>query len=187
MRTATTSARARGSASMRRAPWSAHYRMHEYVVAETAGAGRSVFPATDARSISGHSMAATARSPSRSESWPLRSVSAFSPIVAPSRTCPGARRRSPPTSATTARRGRPTTPANFGGSAPKGLPLLVDQGEADEFLATQLQPQRLVEACAAAGHPLELRMRPGYDHSYYFIASFIGEHVAHHAAALRRS
>ena len=54
------------------------------------------------------------------------------------------------------------------------LPLLVDQGEADEFLQAQLQPQRLQEACAAAGHPLTLRLQPGYDHSYYFIASFIG-------------
>ena len=65
------------------------------------------------------------------------------------------------------------------------LPLLVDQGEADEFLATQLRPELLREACAAAGHPLALRLHPGYDHSYYFIASFIDEHIAWHAAALR--
>ena len=70
-------------------------------------------------------------------------------------------------------------------TASERLALLVDQGEADEFLATQLQPQRLREACDAAGHRLDLRMRPGYDHSYYFIASFIGEHIAHHAAALK--
>jgi S-formylglutathione hydrolase len=67
------------------------------------------------------------------------------------------------------------------------LPLLVDQGDADEFLATQLRPERLREACDAAGHPLQLRLQPGYDHSYYFVASFIGEHVAHHAAALHRT
>jgi S-formylglutathione hydrolase len=65
------------------------------------------------------------------------------------------------------------------------LPLLVDQGLADEFLASQLQPERLRDACEAAGHPLDLRLRPGYDHSYYFIASFIGEHLAHHAEMLR--
>jgi S-formylglutathione hydrolase len=65
------------------------------------------------------------------------------------------------------------------------LPLLVDQGEADEFLAGQLKPELLQQACAAAGHPLTLRRQPGYDHSYYFIASFIGEHIAHHAQALR--
>ena len=64
------------------------------------------------------------------------------------------------------------------------LPLLVDQGEADEFLASQLRPELLQAACAAAGHPLTLRLQPGHDHSYYFIASFIGEHLAHHAQAL---
>ena len=64
------------------------------------------------------------------------------------------------------------------------LPLLVDQGEADEFLP-QLRPDLLQAACDQAGHPLTLRMQPGYDHSYYFIASFMGEHVAHHAAVLR--
>jgi S-formylglutathione hydrolase len=65
------------------------------------------------------------------------------------------------------------------------LPLLVDQGEADEFLATELQPELLRRACDEARHPLTLRMQPGYDHSYYFIATFIGEHVAFHARALR--
>jgi S-formylglutathione hydrolase len=68
--------------------------------------------------------------------------------------------------------------------APERLPLLVDQGEADDFLATQLRPELLQAACAAAGHPLTLRVHPGYDHSYYFIASFIGEHVAWHARVL---
>ena len=61
----------------------------------------------------------------------------------------------------------------------------MDQGEADEFLATQLRPELLQAACSAAGHPLTLRLQPGYDHSYYFIASFIGEHVAWHARALK--
>ncbi|HJU40075.1 MAG TPA: alpha/beta hydrolase-fold protein, partial [Tahibacter sp.] len=65
------------------------------------------------------------------------------------------------------------------------LPILIDQGEADEFLATQLRPDLLETACAAAGHPLTVRRHAGYDHSYYFIASFIGEHIAHHARALR--
>ena len=170
-----------------RAPWSAHYRMHEYVVAELPALVEASFPATDARSISGHSMgghgalAIALRNPGR-----YRSVSAFSPIVAPSHVPWGEK-------AFTAYLGddreawKAYDACELLGSAREKLPLLVDQGEADEFLATQLQPQRLVEACAAAGHPLELRMRPGYDHSYYFIASFIGEHVAHHAAALRRS
>ena len=67
------------------------------------------------------------------------------------------------------------------------LPLLVDQGEADEFLSGQLKPELLAQACEQTGHPLTLRRHAGYDHSYYFIASFIGEHVAHHAAALNPS
>jgi S-formylglutathione hydrolase len=65
------------------------------------------------------------------------------------------------------------------------LPLLVDQGEADEFLAGQLRPELLAEACERVGHPLTLRRHAGYDHSYYFIASFMGEHMAHHAQALK--
>ena len=70
------------------------------------------------------------------------------------------------------------------GTAEK-LPLLIDQGDADEFLEGQLKPELLRAAAEAAGHPLELRMQPGYDHSYYFISSFIGDHIAHHAKALK--
>ena len=64
------------------------------------------------------------------------------------------------------------------------LPLLIDQGDADEFLP-QLRPDLLQAACDKAGHPITLRMQPSYDHSYYFIASFLADHFAHHAAALR--
>jgi S-formylglutathione hydrolase len=70
------------------------------------------------------------------------------------------------------------------GKAEKKLPLLIDQGDADEFLVSQLQPERLTEACRISGHALTLRMQPGYDHSYYFIATFIAEHIAWHAHAL---
>jgi S-formylglutathione hydrolase len=66
------------------------------------------------------------------------------------------------------------------------MPLLVDQGGADEFLETQLQPELLEAACADAGFELTLRRQPGYDHSYFFIATFIGEHIAYHARALRQ-
>ena len=64
------------------------------------------------------------------------------------------------------------------------MPLLIEQGGADEFLASELKPELLQRAAEAQGHPLTLNLRPGYDHSYYFIASFIGEHIAHHARAL---
>jgi len=65
------------------------------------------------------------------------------------------------------------------------LQLRVDQGDADPFLRDKLQPDLLRAACAEGGHALDLRMRPGYDHGFYFVASFVGEHIAHHAAALK--
>ena len=68
--------------------------------------------------------------------------------------------------------------------AKERLPILVDQGADDEFLS-QLKPELLKAACEQVGHPFTLNLRPGYDHSYYFIASFMGEHMAHHAAALK--
>jgi S-formylglutathione hydrolase len=113
------------------------------------------------------------------------SVSAFSPIVAPSQVPWGEK-------AFNAYLGgdretwRAWDAVELIARASERLPLLVDQGGDDEFLATQLRPDLLREACAAAGHPLQLRLRPGYDHSYYFIASFIGEHIAWHAGALGR-
>ncbi len=69
--------------------------------------------------------------------------------------------------------------------AQEKLPLLVDQGDRDDFLANQLKPEALQQAAKAADHPLELRLQPGYDHSYFFIASFIDDHLQHHARALK--
>jgi S-formylglutathione hydrolase len=166
------------------APWRTHYRMHDYVARELPALVESHFPASDARSISGHSMGGhgalvlALRHPGR-----YRSVSAFAPIVGPSQVPWGVQ-------AFTAYLGpdrdawRAWDACELIRDAHERLPLLIDQGDADEFLATQLQPERLRMACAEAGHPLTLRMHPGYDHSFYFIASFIGEHVAWHAAAL---
>ena len=71
--------------------------------------------------------------------------------------------------------------------AQERLPILIDQGDADSFLIEQLQPSRFAEACQAVNHPLSLRMQPGYDHSFYFIASFMGDHIAHHAEVLVES
>ena len=166
------------------APWSAHYRMHEYIAHELPDLVEAHVPATDARAISGHSMGGhgalvtALRHPGR-----YRSVSAFAPIVAPSRVPWGEK-------AFTAYLGEDREAwqawdaCELIAQAREKLPLLVDQGEADPFLDEQLRPQWLREACARAGHPLDLRMHVGYDHSYYFIASFIADHVAHHAEAL---
>ena len=167
------------------APWAAHYRMHDYVVDELPALVEANFAVTTSRAISGHSMGGhgalvlALRNPGR-----YRSVSAFSPIVAPSKVPWGEK-------ALTAYLGEDRArwsawdACELVKQASDKLPLLVDQGGDDEFLDGQLRPQLLQAAAIAAGHPLQLRMRPGYDHSYYFIASFIGEHVAHHAAALR--
>ncbi|KQY49269.1 S-formylglutathione hydrolase [Lysobacter sp. Root494] len=167
------------------APWSAHYRMHDHVVEELPALVQANFPATGARAISGHSMGGhgalvlALRNPGR-----YRSVSAFSPIVAPSQVPWGEKAFGAYLGEDRAA-WKAWDACALIANASERLPLLVDQGSEDEFLAAQLQPERLRDACAAAGHPLELRLQPGYDHSYYFIASFIGEHVAHHAAALR--
>jgi len=166
-------------------PWAQHYRMHDYVVNELPALIQAQFSASDARAISGHSMGGhgalvlALRNPGR-----YRSVSAFSPIVAPSQVPWGEKAFSAYLGDDRAAWAQWDATALIA-DARERLPLLVDQGDADEFLAAQLQPQRLAEACKAAGHPLELRLQPGYDHSYYFIASFIGEHIAHHARALK--
>ena len=166
------------------APWAKHYRMHDYVAQELPTLIEAHFPATAVRSISGHSMGGhgalvlALRQPGR-----YRSVSAFSPIVAPSQVPWGERAFSaylgPDREAW-----RAYDASELIRTATERLPLLIDQGEADEFLDTQLRPQVLQAAARASEYPLVLRIQPGHDHSYYFIASFIGEHVAHHAAAL---
>lgn len=167
------------------APWSQHYRMYDYVVDELPALVESHLPATGARGISGHSMGGhgaltiALRNPGR-----YRSVSAFSPIVAPSQVPWGQKAFAAYLGDHRSAWAAHDTVALIPES-PERLKLLIDIGDADPFLATQLQPERLREACSAAGHPLALRMQPGYDHSYYFVASFIGEHVAHHAEALR--
>lgn len=167
------------------APWSAHYRMHDYVVSELPALVEANFPATGARGISGHSMGGhgalviALKNPGR-----YRSVSAFSPIVAPSR-APWGEKAFAAYLGDDREAWQAWDAAALVVEAQERLPLLIDQGEDDEFLATQLKPELLRAACKAAGHPLQLRLQPGYDHSYYFIASFIGEHIAHHALALK--
>src|SRR5690606_3323344 len=168
-----------------REPWARHYHMHDYVVHELPALVEANFPVTAERAISGHSMGGhgalvcALRNPGR-----YRSVSAFSPIVAPSQVPWGEKAFSAYLGEDRAG-WRQGVACELLREAGEKLPLLVDQGSDDEFLEGQLRPQLLQAAADAAGHPLTLRMQPGYDHSYYFIASFIGEHVAHHAAALQ--
>ncbi len=168
------------------APWAAHYRMYSYVTEELRWLVACHFPIDPTRSgISGHSMGGHGaltiglRNPQA-----YRSISAFAPIASPMR-CPwgekaftgylGANRE--------AWREHDATEliASRGWSGP---PLRVDQGTADPFLDTQLKPELLREACRRAGVALELNLREGYDHSYFFIASFIEEHLRFHARHL---
>ena len=167
------------------APWATHYRMFDYVADELPALIEAHFPVTAARAISGHSMGGHgALVVALSKPGRYRSVSAFSPIAAPARVPWGEK-------AFSAYLGddreawKRFDASELVQSASEKLPILVDQGQADEFLDVQLKPWLLKEAADAAGYPLYLRMQPGYDHSYYFVASFIGEHIAHHAAALR--
>jgi S-formylglutathione hydrolase len=166
-------------------PWAAHYRMFDYVADELPALVEAHFPVTGARAISGHSMGGHgALVVALSKPGRYQSVSAFSPIVAPTQVPWGQK-------AFAAYLGDDRAAwtqydaSELIRTAAEKLPVLVDQGEADEFLDAQLKPWLLKQAADAAGYPLTLRLQPGYDHSYYFIASFIGDHLAHHAAALR--
>jgi S-formylglutathione hydrolase len=168
------------------APWAEHFHMHDYVVKELPALIESQFAAAsrNERSIFGHSMGGhgalviALKNPGR-----YRSASAFSPIVAPSHVPWGQK-------AFRAYLGDdPRTWAEWDScelvaQATEKLPLRVDQGEADEFLALQLRPELLQAACEKAEHPLVFHSHPGHDHSYYFMASFMQAHFEFHAQAL---
>lgn len=166
------------------APWAAHFRMFDYVTSELPALVEAHFPVTQARSISGHSMGGhgalmvALRQPGR-----FRSVSAFAPIVAPAST-PWGQKAFAAYLGPDPQDWRAWDATQLVQGAREHLPMLVDQGSADEYMALQLRPDLLRQACAEAGYPLQYRLREGYDHSYYYVASFLGEHFAFHAAAL---
>lgn len=167
-------------------PWAANFRMYDYVVQELPALIEANFPATDERCISGHSMGGhgalviALRNPGR-----YRSVSAFSPIAAPSQV-PWGQKAFRAYLGDDQSTWKQYDTACLIPMAGERLPIFVDQGLCDEFLDSQLRPELLRKACEDANHPLVLNQRAGHDHSYYFIASFIGEHMDHHASALRR-
>ncbi len=167
------------------APWRERFRMHRYVCHELPGMIVRHFPVDAERTgIFGHSMGGhgaltiALKDPGR-----YRSVSAFAPIVAPSRVPWGRKAftrylgddiRAWADYDACALVARQTFP---------GL-ILIDQGEADPFLERELRPELFEQACERAGQPLALRRHAGYDHGYYFISTFIAEHLRHHAATL---
>jgi S-formylglutathione hydrolase len=171
-------------------PWSTHYRMESWLMRELLPLlDNDLRIDTSRLGITGHSMGGhgaltlALRHPGR-----FRSVSAFAPISSPTR-CPWGRKafsgyfgedkaQWAAHDASLLMQSQPTPPY------PQGI--LVDQGLADKFLDEQLHPELFEEACRAVGQPLTLRRQPGYDHSYYFVATFMADHVAHHAQALLR-
>ena len=166
------------------APWAEHYHMYDYVVHELPTLIEKHLPVSDKRSISGHSMGghgaliAALREPQR-----YQSVSAFAPICQPTQ-CPWGEKAFSHYLGTQRETWMEWDASALMAQATQQLPMLIDQGEADSFLVEQLKPAALQDAAERAGYPLMLRMQPGYDHSYYFIASFIDEHLRFHAKAL---
>jgi S-formylglutathione hydrolase len=167
------------------APWSARFRMYSYVADELPALLAAHFPVDPARSsLCGHSMGGHGalvlglRHASR-----YRSVSAFAPIVAPSQV-PWGRKALPRYIGSDANAWAHYDACELVRRQTFPGTLLIDQGEADPFLEAQLKPELFDQACAEAGQALLLRRHAGYDHSYWFITSFIDDHLRHHARAL---
>jgi len=167
-------------------PYASHYRMWSYITEELPGLVAAQFPVDPARqAIMGHSMGGHgALTIALTHPDRFRSVSAFAPVVAPSQTPWGHKALGGYLGADRAAWRKHDAVALIADGARVG-DILVDQGEADGFLAEQLRPELLAEACAGAGIPLTLRLQPGYDHSYYFISTFMEDHLRWHAARLR--
>jgi len=166
-------------------PWRQHYRMYDYIVDELPALVSAGFPVDSSRTgISGHSMGGhgaltiALKNPGR-----FRSVTAFAPICSPLR-CPWGEKALGNYLGPDRDSWRQYDATALLAGAGEQLPVLVDQGDADNFLAEQLKTPLLEQACGEAAYPMTIRMQAGYDHSYFFIASFIGEHLAFHAGCL---
>jgi S-formylglutathione hydrolase len=167
------------------APWAPHFRMRSYIEDELPTLVAAGFPVDMARQgITGHSMGGHGaltiglRNPER-----FRSISAFAPIVAPSQV-PWGQKALRGYLGDDAQMWRAHDAVALIEDGARVGELLVDQGAADTFLAEQLRPELLAQACAAAGISLMLRLQPGYDHSYYFISTFMAEHLRWHGERL---
>ncbi len=166
-------------------PWARHWRMESYVTGELRQLVGQQFPADLARcGIFGHSMGGhgaltlALRHPDL-----FRSVSAFAPIAAPS-LCPWGEKAFGGYLGDDRAAWREHDATALVEAGRRCPPILIDQGLADPFLPTQLHPDRFEQVCAADGQPLVLRRHAGYDHGYYFISTFIADHLAHHARHL---
>ena len=169
-------------------PWATHYRMESYLIQELLPLVSHVLPIDGKRlGITGHSMGGHgALTLALRHPGVFRSVSAFAPICAPSQ-CPWGQKAftgylGAETSVWQAHDATALMASKAAAPFPGGI--LIDQGLADKFLAEQLHPHLLEAACAQIGQPLTLRRHAGYDHGYYFVSTFMADHIAHHAAAL---
>lgn len=167
-------------------PWATNYQMRSYLEQELPELISANFPVDPTRQgIFGHSMGGhgaltiSLRNPGR-----FRSTSAFSPIVSPI-SCPWGEKALGGYLGPDRETWREYDACALIGSGARLPDLLVDQGDADGFLIDQLKTHLLIEACEKAGQQATIRMQPGYDHSYYFISTFMAEHVAWHAARLK--
>jgi S-formylglutathione hydrolase len=167
------------------APWSAHYRMYSYVTRELPEFVAAHFAADASRQgIFGHSMGGhgalvcALRNPDR-----YRSLSAFAPIAAPMQ-CPWGRKAFDGYLGLDQSRWLEWDASVLVAGRPFHSPILVDQGTADKFLAEQLHPELFADACRRSGQAFDLRMHAGYDHGYFFIQSFMDDHLRWHARAL---
>jgi len=162
------------------APWNKHYQMYDYIVSELPELIEAHFPVNTKRAISGHSMGGhgalmiAMRNPKR-----YTSVSAFSPICNP-RDCPWGQKAFTAYLGDNKAAWTEYDASHLMRKAIEFVPTLVDQGLEDDFLARELKPDVLTESANASGYPLRLRQHEGYDHSYYFIASFIESHLSFH-------
>ncbi|RWX53681.1 S-formylglutathione hydrolase [Photobacterium chitinilyticum] len=165
-----------------REPWNRHYQMYDYVVKELPELIENNFQVSQQRAISGHSMGGhgalmiALRNPEH-----FNSVSAFSPITNPVN-CPWGRKAFAGYLGTNQDIWKQYDSSELMKLSTNPVPALVDQGTKDDFLTEQLKPEMLQAAAKQSSYPLELRMQEGYDHSYYFIASFIEDHLRFHAS-----
>ncbi len=167
-------------------PWAKHYQMYDYITKELPNVlARSDLPLdTSNCSIMGHSMGGHgALTIALKNPGKYKAVSAFSPISSPMN-CPWGEKALGNYLGSNKNTWADYDTCALLARAEEKLHILVDQGQDDNFLLNQLKPELLQAACNAAKHPLTLRLHAGYDHSYFFIASFIADHIAHHADAL---
>ena len=166
-------------------PWADHYQMYSYITDELPALINGEFPVDSQRaSISGHSMGGHgALTIALKNPGQYKSVSAFSPIVSPL-SCPWGDKVLSNYLGDDRETWAQYDSVELVKSATDHLPVLVDQGDSDNFLVEQLKTELLISAAGKADYPMQIRMQPNYDHSYFFIATFIGEHIAFHARAL---